>query len=571
MKHNYILSIHSGGHDSAAAIFKGYKLIAAISRERLTRRKGDGQFPSECIDELLSIAGIERSDINHVVLSRSLYSAQYLRLPLKKYLPYRLSFKLNKKKIFLTKIMTKKKTLRAHKVFKKRLFLKKNGLPETANIFFSNHHFSHALSALFYTDWNNILLYTADAGGDNVQYSMRIFKDDRLECLYGDDEHLLAPRSIDSLGLAYMFATHALGFTPNRHEGKLTGLAAFGQPVAYNCIAKHFKVLDSGRITSDFCDYESMKSLIFSLAEKHSKEDIAASIQKVLEDHVCESVQRIIKRHNVNRLALAGGVFANVRLNQALYERTDIKEIFIYPGMGDEGLAVGGALEYLLQKDGLKAFAKQRHQIKNVYLGKDYTASIDSTLEKHPSIQKINGDPKKLAAELLAAHKIGAIYTGRMEFGPRALGSRSILANPANTELNDSLNKRLNRTEFMPFAPYVLKEDARDVFDITDGNSYACRFMTITVQVKEHWRKKIPSVVHIDNTARPQIVEKEDNPLYYSILSEFKKKTGLPVLVNTSFNAHEEPIINTPEECLRALVDKRVDFIVTQNAIFQCQ
>jgi len=565
-----ILSIHCGGHDSTVAIFNDYQLIAAIQKERLTRRKGDGGFPDQCISEVLNIAGIKRGQIDTVILSRASFPARYIRLPAIKSLYYRASFQLNKKYNDIAKVMHRRKISNTSDIFKTSLFLKENNLPETAELFFCNHHYAHALSAFFYTEWDNALLYTADAGGDNVQYSMRIFKNGEIKCLYGGDDTLLAPRSIDSLGLAYTYTTEALGFIPIRHEGKLTGLAAYGEPTLYNKIAKHFSVSDSGRIFSDFPDYKTMRMELFHLADSTPRENVAASIQKVLEDFVYLSVDRIIKQHSVEHLALAGGVFANVRLNRKLCEETDIKEIFIFPGMGDEGVVVGGTLQYLLKRDGMEKFLDQRYRLENVYLGQDYTSSIDAVLENESSIKKINGDSATMAAEMLASNKIGAIYTGRMEFGPRALGARSILAHPGDAALNDTLNKRLNRTEFMPFAPYIMEEDAEQVFDISDANRYASRFMTITVNVKEHWRDRIPAVVHIDNTARPQIINKTDNLLYYSILNEFKKITGLPVLVNTSFNAHEEPIVNRPEECLQALLNKRIDFVVTNNGIYQC-
>jgi carbamoyltransferase len=155
-----------------------------------------------------------------------------------------------------------------------------------------------------------------------------------------------------------------------------------------------------------------------------------------------------------------------------------------------------------------------------------------------------------------------------MEFGPRALGARSILASPSNADINDSLNKRLDRSEFMPFAPYVLEEDAARVFDISPLNAYAARFMTITCGVKPEWRSRIPAVVHVDNTARPQIIRDSENPTFAAILREFRQRTGIPVLVNTSFNVHEEPIINRPQECLRALLEDRVDFVVTKSAVY---
>lgn len=176
-------------------------------------------------------------------------------------------------------------------------------------------------------------------------------------------------------------------------------------------------------------------------------------------------------------------------------------------------------------------------------------------------------NPSKETAKLLADGKVGAIFYGAMEMGPRALGARSILASPAKREVNDSINARLQRTEFMPFAPYVLKEDAERVFKIDDRNRYACRFMTITTEVNIEFAEEIPAVVHVDGTARPQIIERADNKLYHDILTEFKALTGLPCLVNTSFNAHEEPIINTPDEAIQALADDRIDFLICESGL----
>jgi carbamoyltransferase len=167
------------------------------------------------------------------------------------------------------------------------------------------------------------------------------------------------------------------------------------------------------------------------------------------------------------------------------------------------------------------------------------------------------------------AGEIGAIYTGRMEYGPRALGARTILANPSRRETHDLLNTRLDRTEFMPFAPVIAADKAAEVFEINKVNAYACRFMTTTCNVHSSWRDRIPAVVHVDGSARPQTIERDSNPLYFDILSAFERNTGIPVLVNTSFNVHEEPIVNTPRECAQALLDRRIDFVVTQQAIYK--
>jgi carbamoyltransferase len=185
-----------------------------------------------------------------------------------------------------------------------------------------------------------------------------------------------------------------------------------------------------------------------------------------------------------------------------------------------------------------------------------------------PGIVARPGDPVAAAVERLTAGEAGAIYTRRMEYGPRALGARTILATPADATINDTLNQRLERSEFMPFAPVVAEEDADTVFKLGRAKAYAARFMTITAHVQPGWQERIPAVVHGDGTARPQVIRRAWNPLYYDILKAFERRTGLPILINTSFNVHEEPIINRPEECLSALADGRIDYVATENAVY---
>ena len=321
-------------------------------------------------------------------------------------------------------------------------------------------------------------------------------------------------------------------------------------------------------IAADFADETAIQDTIFDICRGHDRETIAASIQKVTEDLTLASVRTILERSGTRHLGLCGGLFANVRLNRLLAESLPIDEIFIFPAMGDSGLSVGIGLSFLLQRDGLATWLSQRHRLDDVYFGRDYNDSIDDVLVSNAGIRRHAGAPAELATQMLQAGKVGALYSGRMEFGPRALGARSILASPADAGINDSLNKRLARSEFMPFAPYVLEEDAARVFDITDVNRYAARFMTITCAVKPEWHARIPAVIHLDGTARPQIVRDSDNPLYANVLRGFRAATGLPVLVNTSFNVHEEPIVNRPDECRKALLDGRVDFVVTETAVY---
>jgi carbamoyltransferase len=568
-----ILAVHTGIHDAGAALFEDYSLKAAVQLERLTRHKGDGRtHPDPCIDEVLSIAGASRRDVDVVAFSRCEFPVRYYRnIRGVRWLREQYRRHVEKRtRRYMPPEFRRYNTRDVEDIFNTSKFRRESGFTETARIFFYNHHESHALAALFYTTWDDALLVTADAGGDQVNYSHRHFAGHVLTTIYGGEECLLTPSlPVDSLGWAYADATAALGFTPFRHEGKLTGLAGFGDPVAYRALAARFPVDAAGRVHSDFRDYQDMNAFVTALFAGLSREDAAASIQKLIEETMLLSISRLLERHPSRHLGLAGGIFANVKLNRRLAEELPLDEIFIFPAMGDEGMPAGGALCYLLHRDGLAAWAAARRPLRDVYLGRDYTESIDAALMASPGIGLTREPPVAGTARRLQAGEIGAIYTGRMEYGPRALGARSILANPSRRETHDLLNQRLARSEFMPFAPVITAEKAAAVFDVNSVNAYACRFMTITCNVKPQWRERIAAVVHVDGSARPQIIERDSNPLYHDILTEFERLSGLPVLVNTSFNVHEEPIVNTPNECLRALADGRIDFVVTTKGIYE--
>ena len=567
------LGIHPGYHDAAAALFDGYRLIAAVSRERLTRRKGDGRgdVPMDCVDEVLAIAGAERRDVDLVASTRSaLPQSLYTHFRGRRTLEGRVRQAFGTEKLrFLALELRRAEVTDALAIIDREAVMAHYGFRADVGLSFSNHHEAHALPTLFFTDWDEALLYTADGGGDNVQYSMRGFRNGQIKTLYGGDDELLVPTRIDSLGMAYGFCTQALGWRMNRHEGKLTGLAAYGEPSCYGEMATHFRIAENGEITSDFTSWAEMRAFIVELAKRVSREDLSASVQHLLETHILTSVERFLERNPSRNLGLSGGVFANVRLNRLLTEKTGVDEVFVFPAMGDDGLAVGAVLDALLRRDGLDRWLKQRYRLADMYLGRNYTAEIDNVLAATPGVAVIPGDPVAAAVERLQSGNAGAIYTRRMEYGPRALGARTILGNPTDPAINDSLNQRLQRSEFMPFAPVVTEADAGDVFEVTDCNRYACRFMTVTCAVKPSWRERIPAVVHADGTARPQTIGRESNPLYFDILTGFKQATGLPVLINTSFNVHEEPIVDTPAQCGRALVDDRVDFVVTDKALYQ--
>jgi carbamoyltransferase len=567
-----ILAVHASMHDAAAAVYEDYTLRAAVQLERLTRVKNDGgAHPDLAIDEALSIAGATRKDVDVVAHSRDMFAFEYYRnIRWARWIHWQ--YRKHAKKLLrrhMIREILMYKTTDIDAIFDVPAFRRASGLRDEAVVHFHNHHEAHALAPLFSTRWDDALIVTADGFGDTVCYSHRVLANGGLETIHGGEDCTLAwPPTADSMGEAYAAMTGALGFVPQRHEGKLTGLAARGRPVLAERIAARFRVDESGRIFSDFPDVHAMRGFIGGLAAGVRREDAAASIQQVLEDTMLLSIGRLLARHKSRRLALAGGVFANVRLNRLLAERLPIDEIFIYPAMGDEGVPAGGALCYLLQRDGLAHWLAQRRPLRDVYLGRDYSDAIDATLTTTTGVRRTGEPPIEGAAHRLAVGQIGAIYTGRMEYGPRALGARSILANPARRETHDLLNTRLARSEFMPFAPVVRAERAASVFDVGPVNAYACRFMTIACNVKPEWRERIAAVVHVDGSARPQVIEREANPLYYDILCAFEHETGLPVLVNTSFNVHEEPIVNKPSECVQALLDGRIDFVVTTRAIY---
>ena len=567
-----ILGVHSGSHDAAAALFEDYELKAAISLERLTRNKGDGtRHPDLAIDEVLSIAGASRRDVDVVCYSRSLLPTRYFRHItgidwLKE--QYRTHIARKARRQLMPELFSHR-SANTDEFFDVAVFQRDSGFRSDAAPFFYNHHEAHALPALFYSpSWDDALIVTADGGGDNVHYSHRHFADGKLRTIYGGDDTILTPAVEDSLGKMYGAATKALGFRRVRHEGKVTGLAAMGKPVAAAQLQAKFSVDQNGRVHSTLHSDREINAFMSALKGNLSKEDYSASVQQVLEDTMLLSFERLLDRHPAKHLGVSGGIFANVKLNRLLAEKFGLKEVFVFPAMGDDGLPVGGALAFLLRRDGVETWLNSRRDLGPVYLGRDYDDVADAALSKIPGVVRTAEHPVEGSVQRLKDGQLGAIYTGRMEYGPRALGARTILANPSRRETHDLLNDRLKRSEFMPFAPVATAERAADVFGISNVNRRACRYMTIATDVRPDWRKRIAAVVHVDHSARPQVIERADNPLYHDIISGFERATGLAALVNTSFNVHEEPIVNTPAECARALTDGRIDFVVTNQALY---
>jgi carbamoyltransferase len=362
-----------------------------------------------------------------------------------------------------------------------------------------------------------------------------------------------------------------LGFHYLRHAGKITGLAAYGNPkVLYDKVAKLLwadgLVVKTSPLIYILRQEYLLKNKLPKYFGNHSREDIAAAFQKRLEDVTSEVIRKALKLTAKNKIVLSGGVAGNVIMNQRIHDIEGVKEIFVHPAMSDSGQALGAALfayNTELKRQG-KYFLSER--LKDVYLGSDYTgaevekAVKDSGLE-YRYIENIETE----VASLLAAKKVVARFNGRMEYGPRALGNRSILFHAGDHSVNDWLNQRLERSEFMPFAPSVLMEDIDEYFVRVKGAEYTAEFMTITFDCTEKMKRLCPAVVHVDGTARPHFVTATANPSYYKIIKEYKKITGISVILNTSFNMHEEPIVCSPMDAIHSFLRGHLDYLAIGN------
>ncbi|MGH9902959.1 MAG: carbamoyltransferase C-terminal domain-containing protein, partial [Pyrinomonadaceae bacterium] len=423
----------------------------------------------------------------------------------------------------------------------------------------------------------------ADGVGDDISITFSKGKGSSIHRL----EAFFYP---NSFGQFYTACTQILGFKAGRHEGKITGLSGYGKPneellqrVEQTFFAedgfrlnKHYysegfmrprrstwKALAQKKFHIYAMEYRNYKKPLKRSLAGYSREDIAYAFQHLLEREMVRLARRHVNGGPVH-LALAGGVFANVKLNMALSQALRPDSIYIFPNMGDGGLCVGAALS---------VSAPEPVPARGMYLGTEYAEEeILKALAKHPTLTYTKpGDMAHAVAGALADKKIVARFDGRMEFGPRALGNRSILYHCGDRSVNDWLNQQLNRTEFMPFAPMCVYEDAEEYFDIREGEKRSCEFMTLVVKCTEKMTRECPAAVHVDGTARPQLLRREENPGMYDILTAYRELTGLSCVINTSFNMHEEPIVRSPEEAISAFQQSKLDhlvlgpFLVSQN------
>jgi carbamoyltransferase len=364
-----------------------------------------------------------------------------------------------------------------------------------------------------------------------------------------------------------MDVTEFLGFRPLRHEGKVLGLAAFGDAEPLRASLRRALRLgkDGCTLTSYFASGASgldrRKAYIAEVIKGHSREDVAAATQAVFEEAIVGLVRNFMRETGQRRLAVNGGVFANVKLNQRIAALPEVERLFVFPGMSDTGNSVGAAL-MALDKLEPGYLARKAHTLRDVYLGPSHTdVEIRAELDRRGLEYERLDDDALVERTAQAIHRgvVVGWFQGRMEFGPRALGNRSMIARATDANINRILNDRLDRTEFMPFAPSALAEYADELFDNVAPGHHAAEFMTITFDVKKHWHGKVPAVVHVDGTARPQLVRKDRNALYWRVIDRYRQLSGIPLVLNTSFNVHEEPIVCHPAEAAQALVDNRID------------
>ena len=407
------------------------------------------------------------------------------------------------------------------------------------------HHLAHAASAYLTSGFGEALALTLDWYGSGLSGSVSRCGPDGIERLAGF-------RYPHSTGLFYAQVTSALGFRAARHEGKITGLAAYGDPaVLGGAVRDRFRVADGAFRYRSGMD----GSFARRLAARHPREHVAAAWQHALESVVREVAAHWLRETGLRRVVLAGGVAANVKLNQRIAEIDGVERVFVHPAMGDGGTGVGATLALLFERGRTAS-----REWETCFLGQDYgDGELEAALRAAGLDAERPPDWPDAVARLLAGGKVVARFGGAMEYGPRALGNRSVLCAATDPAINDWLNARLGRTEFMPFAPATLAGCADGRYLHVDRLGLTARFMTATVPCTDLLRRESPAAVHVDGTARPQLVRREDNPDLHAILEAYRRRTGIPTLINTSFNMHEEPIVCTPEDAIRAFRQGRLD------------
>jgi carbamoyltransferase len=588
-----ILGISAFYHDSAAALIDDGRIVAAAQEERFTRKKHDPSFPHNAIGWCLAEAGVTAEALDHVVfydkpfLKFERLLETYVALAPRGFRSFQMSIPLwLKEKLFQKSLLTDE--------------LKKFAAEfDRGKLLFCEHHLSHAASAFYPSPYEDAAVLTMDGVGEWATTSAATGNGNRLEIF----QEIHFPHS---LGLLYSAATYYTGFKVNSGEYKVMGLAPYGEPKYAKLILDHLidlKPDGSFRLDLSYFDYctgftmtnerfaklfgQPVRTPDQLLTPFHM--DVAASIQAVLDEAVLRMTRSLAKQTGSRNLCLAGGVALNCVANGKVLRDGHFDNIWIQPAAGDAGGAVGAALS------AYHGFADQPRKsngsdgMAGAYLGPQYSqAEIERRLTAARAKFSVLGEAAMIdaTAQALADQKAVGWFQGRMEFGPRSLGARSILGDARSPAMQKNLNLKVKyRESFRPFAPAVLREDVADWFDLKSDSPY----MLVVADVREDRRRQmsseeqalfgidklnvsrseIPAVTHVDYSARIQTVHRDTNPLFHRLLSRFKELTGCPVLVNTSFNVRGEPIVCTPEDAFRCFMGNELDVLVIGNCVLQ--
>lgn len=562
------------GIDSGAALIKDGEIIAAVNEERINRRKFYIGFPRESIKTVLRIGRLTPSDLDLCALPEIAYplcsdveKETFEEPDLWKSLT-RLLSSLGMLKILLGSgpgLALYRHTfgfVHAFRLMRLRGMLKELGI--TSPVATSDHHTSHGAACAFASGWDEALVVTMDSSGDG--YCSKVFEK-RGKTLVPVKE----VGCFHSFGIFYAYITLFLGHKPGR-EGKVMGLSARGDwsrtlPIFRKYIEfdEEKGILENKR-RGIACDYRDLTGELATF----SREDVAAGLQKHFEESLVKYVSHYVKKTGLRRVALAGGVFANVRVNQRIREAEGVEEVFVFPHMGDGGGGAGGALWAWAQ-----ATAGDKHcspGLGQIYLGPSFTLQeVRAELEAAKGIIfELRENISEDLAGLLKEGKVVALFRGRMEYGPRALGNRSILYHASDKSVNDWLNRKLKRTEYMPFAPAILEEHASRYLVGWSVGQKSAHYMTICYDATDAFREQAPAVVHIDGSVRPQVLRRENNPFFHDLISRYCEMTGHPFVLNTSFNMHEEPIVCTVRDAIEAFKSSQLDALALEDyLVFQ--
>ncbi len=564
-----ILGISCFYHDAAAALIKNGLVLAAAEEERFTRIKHDFSFPINAINYCLKEVNVNPNELDYIIF----YEKPFLKF----------------ERVFKTILASFPKSLRLFQEsmlywLKKKLWIKsiiKEELNYKGEILFAEHHLSHAASTFFASPFERATIITVDGVGEWATITIGIGKENKIEL----------KKQIDfphSLGLLYSAFTAFLGFKVNNGEYKVMGMAPYGQPKYTDKIYNIIKVEKDGsfKLNMEYFSYHWSPNKTFNkkFIELFGKPrdpedgreldpyyaDIAASIQKVLEDILLRIINNAYKEYGLKKLCLAGGVALNSVANGKILRETPFDEIFIQPQAGDGGCAIGAAFYlYYTILDKERKFIQE-----HAYYGPKYTnKEIEEFLNKG-GIRYKKLDDEDLFEKIVNYLKEGKIigwFQGRMEWGPRALGNRSILADPRKAEMKDIINSKIKfREPFRPFAPSILAEKAEEWLEIENPQkNYPFKYMLYVANVKKKKRGLVPAITHIDGTTRPQLVYKKDNPFYYRLIEKFYESTNIPLILNTSFNLRGEPIVCSPDDAFKTFSKSGLDVLVLNNFLIE--